>query len=62
METSCEGKVTIWSNQQDQIDRTVPNNKLDITICDNVNRTCVNRHCSFGDRNAIKKEAEKILK
>ena len=36
VETSCEGRVTILGNQQVQIDRTVPNNKLDIIICDNV--------------------------
>jgi len=41
VETSCEGKITILGNQQVQIDRTVRNNKLDIIICDNVNRTCV---------------------
>lgn len=41
VETSCEGKVAILGNQQVQINRTVPNNKLDIIICDNVNRTCV---------------------
>jgi hypothetical protein len=44
-------------------DRTIPNNKPDITIHDNEKGTCklINVAIS-GDRNMIKKEAEKILK
>jgi hypothetical protein len=34
------GKVTILWNQQVQTDRTIPNNKPDIIICDNENRHC----------------------
>jgi hypothetical protein len=34
-ETSQEGKVTILWTQQGQTDRTIPNNKQDIIICDN---------------------------
>ena len=40
-ETSQEGKVTILWNQQVQIDRTIPNNKLDIIIRNNEKRTCM---------------------
>ena len=35
VETSREGKVTMSWNQQEQTDRTIPNNKPDVTICDN---------------------------
>jgi hypothetical protein len=35
VETSQEGKVTILWNQQVQTDRTIPNNKLAIIICEN---------------------------
>ena len=46
-----------------QIDRTIPNNKPDITIRDNEKRTCMLMDVAIsGDRNVIKKEAEKILK
>ena len=41
VETSQGGKVTILWNQQSQTDRTVPNNKPDIIICDNEKGTCV---------------------
>jgi hypothetical protein len=34
VETSHEGKVTVW-NQQVQTDRAIPNNKPDIIIRDN---------------------------
>jgi len=51
----------LW-NQQVQTDRTTPNNKPDI-IRDNVKGTCMLTDVAIsGDRNVIKKEAEKILK
>jgi len=44
-------------------DRTSPNNKPDIIICDNNHGTCMFVEGAIpGDRNVIKKEAEKILK
>jgi len=55
--------VTILWNQQVQMDRTIPNNKPDIIIRDNEKRTCILIDVAIpGDRNMIKKEAEKILK
>ena len=46
-----------------QTDRTIPNNKPDIIIRDNEKGTCVLIDVAIsGDRNVIKKEAEKILK
>jgi hypothetical protein len=46
-----------------QTDRTIPNNKLDIIILDNKKGKYVLTDIAFsGDRNVIKKEAEKILK
>jgi glycosylphosphatidylinositol transamidase (GPIT) subunit GPI8 len=46
-----------------QTDRTIPNNKPDITIRDNEKRTCILIDVAMsGDRNVIKKEAEKFLK
>ena len=63
VETSQGGKVSILWNQQVQTDRTIPNNKLDIIICDNEKGTCMLIDVAiFGDTNVIKKEAEKILK
>jgi hypothetical protein len=51
------------NNQQVQTDRTIPNNKPDIIIRDNEKGTCVLIDVAIlGDRNVIKKEAEKILK
>ena len=45
------------------IDRTIPNNKADIIIPDNEKGTCTLIDVTIsGDRNLIKKEAEKILK
>jgi len=35
VETSFEGKGTIFWNQQVQTERTIPNNELDITVCAN---------------------------
>ena len=63
VETSQGGKVTILWNQQVQTDRTIPNNKPDIIIRDNEKGTCMLIVVTIsGDRNVIKKEAEKILK
>jgi len=50
-------------DQQVQTDRTIPKNKPDIIIRDNEKGTCMLIDVSIsGDRNVIKKEAEKILK
>ena len=63
MATSQGGKVTISRNQQVQTDRTNPNNKPDIIIRDNEKGTCMLKDVAiWGDRNVIKKEAEKILR
>ena len=63
VETSQRGKVTILWNQQVQTDRTIPNNKPDIIIGDNEEGTCMLIDAAIsGDRNVIKKEANKILK
>jgi hypothetical protein len=57
------GKVTILWNQQEQTDRTIPNNKPDIIIRNNKKGPCMLIDVAIsGDRNVIKKEAEKILK
>ena len=46
-----------------QTDTTIPSNKPDIIIRDNEEGTCVLIDgAMWGDRNVIKKEAEKILK
>jgi hypothetical protein len=46
-----------------QTDRTIHNNKPDIIIRDNEKGTCMLIDAAIsGDRNVIKKEAEKILK
>jgi hypothetical protein len=45
------------------MDRTIPNNKPDIIIHDNKEGTCMLFNTAIsGDRNVIKKEAEKVLK
>jgi len=63
VETSQAGKVTILWNQQVQTDRTIPYNKPVIIIRDNEKGTCVLIDVAIsGDRNMIKKGAEKILK
>jgi len=63
VETSQGGKVTILWNQQIQTDRSITNNKPDIIIRDNEKETYTLIDVAFsGDRNVIKKEAEKILK
>ena len=52
----------MW-NQQVQTDRTFRNNKPDIIIRDDEKGTCTFIDVAIsGDRNVIKKEAEKILK
>ena len=44
---SYEGKVTILRNQQERRDRTIPNNKPDITVHYNKKRNMhVNRCCN----------------
>jgi hypothetical protein len=46
-----------------QTDRTIPNNKPDSTIRDSEQETCMLIDVAIsGDRNVIKREAEKILK
>jgi hypothetical protein len=46
-----------------QTDRTIPNNKPDIIIRDNEKATCMLICVAIsGDRNVIKKEADKILR
>ena len=61
VETSQGVKVTVLWIQQVQTDRTIPNNKPDILIHNNEKSTLIDVAIS-GDRNVIKKEAEKILK
>ena len=44
-------------------DKTIPNNKLDIIISDNKEGTCMLiDDAMLGDKNVIKKAAEKMLK
>ena len=63
IEISQGGKVTILWIQQVQTDRTIPNNKSDIIIRDNEKGTCILIDVAIsGERNLIKKEADKILK
>jgi len=63
VETGQGGSVTILWNQQVQTDRTIPNNKPDTIIRDDGKRTCMLIDVAIsGERNVIKKEAEKILK
>ena len=63
VETNQGGKVTILWNQEIQTDRTIPNNKSGIIIRDNEKGTCMLIDVAIpGDRNLIKKEAEKIVK
>jgi hypothetical protein len=63
VETSQGGKVTILWNQKVQTDRTIHSNKPGIIISDNEKGTCMFIDIAIsGDRNVIKKEAEKILK
>jgi len=63
VETSYDGKVTILWKQQVRSNTTIPNNKPSIIIRDNKQGTCMLIDVAIpGDRNVIKKEAEKILK
>ena len=63
VETSHECQVTMLWNQQVRTDRTIPNIKPDIITRDNKQGTCMLIDVAIpGDRNVIKKEAEKILK
>jgi len=63
VESSEGGEVTILWNQQIQTDRTIPSNKPNIIIRDNGTGTCMLIDVAIsGDRNVIKKEAEKVLK
>ena len=64
LEASQGGKANILWNQQVQIDRTIPNNKPDITTRENEKGTCMLIDVAIsGDRNVIKLETgEKILK
>jgi hypothetical protein len=63
IETSPEGKVTMLWNQQVQNGGTTPNNKSDIIIRDNEKGIGMLIDVAIsGDRNVVKKEAEKILK
>ena len=61
--TGLEGKVTIFWNQQVQVNRAISNNKLDTINCDNEKGTCMLTDITIsGRRNNIEKEAKKILK
>ena len=63
VETNQGGKVAIMWYKQLQTDRTNPNNKPDIIIRDNEKGTCMLIDVVIsGNKNVIKKEAEKILK
>jgi len=63
LETSHGVKVTILWNHQVRTYSTTPNSKPDIIISDNKQGTCMLIDVAIsGDRNVIKKEAEKILK
>jgi 3-deoxy-D-manno-octulosonic acid (KDO) 8-phosphate synthase len=62
-EASQVGKVTILWNQQVQTNRTIPNTKPDAIIWNNEKGAHMLIDVAIlGDRNVIKKEAEKILK
>jgi len=51
VETSQRGKVTILWNKQVQTDRTIPNNKTNITICYNEKGTYMLKDVAIsGDR------------
>ena len=60
VEISQGDKVTILWNQQVQTDRTIPNNKPDITIRDNEKGTCMLIDVAISGYRNIKKEAEKF--
>ena len=53
--------MNMYQNQYKQVKRNIPNNKPDIIIRDNEARTYMLIDVAIsGDRNVIKKEAEKI--
>jgi len=53
-----QGNNIVESTSTVQTDRTIPNNKPDIIICDNEKGTCILINVAIsGDRNVIKKEA-----
>jgi len=57
VEISQGHKVTILWNQQVKTDRTIPNNKPDIIVCDNEKGTCMLIDVAIsGDRNVNKRE------
>ena len=61
VETSRGGKVTILWNQQVQTGRSVPNNKPDIIIRDNVKGTFMLTDAAIsGNRNEIKKKPRRF--
>jgi hypothetical protein len=63
VETRHESNVIILWNQYVPTNRTIPNNKPDITIYGNKKERCVSIDVEIpGGRNVIKKDAEKILK
>ena len=62
VQTSQGGKVTIFWKQQEKTDRNNSNNKTGIMIRDNEKEACMLIDVAIsGDRNVVKKEAEKIL-
>jgi len=62
-EAGNEFKVTILWNQYVRTDKTISNNKPYILICDNKEETRMLMDAAIPtDRNAIKKEADRILK
>jgi hypothetical protein len=61
VETGQGGKVTVMWNQQVQTDRTIPNNKPDITIRDDEKRTCMFIDTAIsGNRNVILKKPRRF--
>ena len=60
VDTSHECRVTVLWNQQVRTNVTIPDNKPESIIRDNKQGTCM--LIDTGDRNVIKKEAEKTLK
>jgi len=59
---SYESELTVLWNQQVKNDRTIPNNKSDIIIRDNVNRTCVITDSHFRRQKCDQERSRKILK
>jgi hypothetical protein len=59
---SYESELTVLRNQQMKNDRTIPNNKPDIIISDNVKGTCliIDRH--FRRQKCDQERSRKILK